>query len=106
MAGDAVASLFVGGFDAAGDLIYCGRITSGLSDRARRTLYTELASIRHDHLTISDSPDVTNDDGVRWVAPLIVARIEYREFTNRLRHAAFKGVEQASPLAAALPAQL
>ena len=54
MAGDAVSSLLVGGFDAAGDLIYCGRITSGLCERARRTLYTELAAIRHDHIAVSD----------------------------------------------------
>jgi bifunctional non-homologous end joining protein LigD len=101
----AVSSLLVGGFDAAGDLIYCGRITSGLSERARRTLYTELAAIRQPHSPFRMNPELAHN-GVQWVAPLIVARIEYREFTNRLRHAAFKGVEQASPLAAALPAQL
>ena len=83
--GEAVASLLVGGFDAVGDLIYCGRITSGLSDRARRTLYAELASTRRDRSPFRTSPDVTNDDGVRWVDPVIVARVEYREFTGLLR---------------------
>lgn len=104
--GEAVASLLVGGFDAVGDLIYCGRITSGLSDRARRTLYAELASTRRDRSPFRTSPDVTNDDGVRWVDPVIVARVEYREFTGLLPHAAFKGVEVADPLDAVVPPQL
>ena len=103
---EAVASLLVGGFDAVGDLIYCGRITSGLGDRARRTLYAELASTRRDRSPFRTSPDVTNDDGVRWVDPVIVVRVEYREFTGLLRHAAFKGVEVADPLDAVVPPAL
>ena len=93
---DAVSSLLVGGFDDTGDLIYCGRITSGLSERARRTLYAELALMRRTHSPFRTGPEVTYD-AVRWVEPVVVARIEYREFTGRLRHAAFKGVERADP---------
>ena len=42
----AVGSLLVGGHDdATGDLVYCGHITSGFSNRARRTLYELLTQI-------------------------------------------------------------
>ena len=62
--------------------------------------------MRRDRSPFRTSPDVTNDDGVRWVDPVIVARVEYREFTGLLRHAAFKGVEVADPLDAVVPPQL
>jgi ATP-dependent DNA ligase len=42
---DAVGSLLVGGYDDAGDLVYCGHISSDLSDRMRRTLYVQLSEI-------------------------------------------------------------
>jgi len=103
---EAVASLLVGGFDTTGDLVYCGRVTSGLGDRVRRSLYAELASMRRDRSPFRASRDVTNYDAVRWVEPVIVVRIEYREFTGLLRHAAFKGVEPADPLDAVVPPQV
>lgn len=41
---------------------------------------------------------------MRWVHPLLVGRIEYREFTGRLRHAAWKGLETAADPARRAPA--
>jgi len=72
-------SLLVGGFDGAGELVYCGRITSGLTERTRRTLYADLASKRRARSPFRIGPEIPACDGVRWVEPLIVARIEYRE---------------------------
>jgi bifunctional non-homologous end joining protein LigD len=79
---EAVSSLLVGGFDGAGELVYCGRITSGLTERTRRTLYADLASMRRARSPFRIGPEIPACDGVRWVEPLIVARIEYREFTG------------------------
>ena len=44
-----------------------------------------------------------NDSRVHWVEPLVVGRIEYREFTGRLRHPAWKGVLNVDAFTVRLP---
>lgn len=88
---DTIGALMVGAHDAAGDLTYCGTVSIGFSQRARRELRSQLSRIGR-----SASPFqaglVADDSRVHWVEPLVVGRVEYREFTVRLRHPAWKGV--------------
>ena len=54
----------------------------------RRALYVQLSEIRSPaSLFRSNEPD-TDSGRVRWVKPVLVGRVEYREFTGRRRHAA------------------
>jgi bifunctional non-homologous end joining protein LigD len=84
-------------------MVYCAHITTGFSERNRRVLYECLSQIG------CADPPFTNIDSqafgsqVRWVLPLLVGRVEYREFTGRLRHAAWKGIDQADPSTVHLP---
>jgi bifunctional non-homologous end joining protein LigD len=100
----AVGSLLVGGFTPAGDLICAGRIISGFSERERRRLYLALSGVgcAAPPFDFMDPRDYSA--AVQWVRPLIVGRVQYRQFTGRLRHAAWKGMYVgADPLLAALP---
>ena len=89
---DAVGALVVGAHDAAGDLTYCGTISIGFSHRARRDLCLGLSRIHRDSSPFRATDLAADNPRVHWVQPLMVSRIEYREFTGRLRHAAWKGV--------------
>lgn len=87
-----IGALLVGAHDATGNFVYCGTLTVGFTEQQRRELYRHLFP-----LVVEASPfhsvGLTAHDGrVRWVTPLVVGRVEYRDFTGRLRHPAWKGV--------------
>ncbi|HEX9177275.1 MAG TPA: non-homologous end-joining DNA ligase [Mycobacterium sp.] len=100
---DAVGSLLVGGYNVAGDLVYCGHVSSGFSDRMRRALYVQLSEIRSPASPFRSSHPDPDTGRVRWVKPVLVGRVEYREFTGRLRHAAWKGAQAVDPRLAVVP---
>ena len=100
---DSIGSLLVGAHDDAGQMVYCAHITSGFSDRARRALYECLSEIGCSDPPFTNIEPDSYGPHVRWVSPLLVGRAEYREFTGRLRHAAWKGIEQADPKTVHLP---
>jgi bifunctional non-homologous end joining protein LigD len=85
-------------------LQYCAHITSGFADRARRALYEALSEIGCADPPFTNVEPDSHGPHVRWVRPLLVGRVEYREFTTRLRHASWKGVEHTDPMTVQLPA--
>ena len=99
-----LGSVLVGAYDRAGNFVYCGRIMSGFTNRARRDLSIRLSEISC--ATSPFQPPPVDKHGVRWVTPQLVGRVEYREYTSQLRHAAWKGLAAAGPAAAHLPIQL
>lgn len=88
----AVRSLLVGGYRLSGELVYLGEVGTGFTQQQRRELAGQLAAAAHpDHpFTAEHSP--TRISNVRWVRPVLVGTIEYREITRRLRHSSWKGV--------------
>ena len=99
-----LGSVLVGAYDRAGNFVYCGRIMSGFTNRARRDLSIRLSEIGC--ATSPFQPPPVDKHGVRWVTPQLVGRVEYREYTSQLRHAAWKGLAAVEPAAAHLPIQL
>ena len=85
-------ALLVGAHDAAGDLTYCGTISVGFTERARRDLGCRLLKLRQETSPFRSTDPTADASRVCWVDPLIVGRVEFREFTGRLRHAAWKGM--------------
>lgn len=96
----AVGALLVGAYDAAGDFVYAGTITAGFSHKARRNLYTLLCAARCDRSPFSGNLSV--GPAVRWVWPVLVGRVEYRQYTRVLRHASWKGMTDVDPARAVL----
>jgi bifunctional non-homologous end joining protein LigD len=99
-----VGSLLVGPYNDTGVLVYCGQVSSGLTERMRRALGSQLAEIRWSRSPFSGSPPVSADSSVNWVKPLLVVEVDYREFTGRLRHPSLKGLADIAPERVTLPA--
>jgi bifunctional non-homologous end joining protein LigD len=98
-----VGALLVGAHDATGDLTYCGTISVGFTDRARRGLGFRLARMRQEASPFRLTDLAVDDRRACWVEPVVVGRVEFREFTGRLRHAAWKGVVDVDARGVSLP---
>ncbi|WP_085477328.1 ATP-dependent DNA ligase [Rathayibacter oskolensis] len=77
--------------DADGVLAYSGRVGTGFSDRERRGLVDRLAEHATDEPAVS--VPVEESRGVRWVSPVLVGEVRYRERTasGTLRHSVWRG---------------
>ena len=71
-------SLIVGYYDK-GKLVYAGKVGTGYSEEALRTLGAELAALEQ-----ADSPfiGVTKTKGTHWVKPRLVVQVGFSEWTQ------------------------
>ena len=67
-----------------GELAYCGRAGSGLGEAVRRDLQRRIAAL-------GAGPPLSADKEHRWVQPLLVCEVEYREYSlsGNVRNAVF-----------------
>ncbi|QKJ19159.1 ATP-dependent DNA ligase [Microbacterium hominis] len=88
-----IGSLLVGVPDADGALRYAGRVGSGFSESALRTLESALTALRTDVDPFEGVPDLDARDAL-WVRPDLVGEVEFAEFTpgGILRHARWRGL--------------
>lgn len=93
-AGGPLAALLLGAYDDSGDLVYIGSVGTGFTDRVRRELRSNLNEIARPDSPFSVPVPRADTVGATWVAPAIVAIVEYREqsASRRLRHPSFKGI--------------
>jgi bifunctional non-homologous end joining protein LigD len=87
-----IGSLLVG-VPTADGLHYCGRVGSGLSERALATLLDQLAPLVVDTDPFADTPAADASDAI-WVQPTVVAEVEFAEWspTGTLRQARWRGL--------------
>jgi ATP-dependent DNA ligase len=103
-ASNAVDSLLVGYYQGR-DLIYAGHIRAGLVPESRRALLSHFAGLSIEHCPFRNLPERTKGrwgEGLtaedmskcRWLAPQLVAPVEFLEWTPelRLRHPRFVGL--------------
>lgn len=89
-----VGALLIGAYTPDGRLAFLGSVSSGLTNAQRRALTAGLPELsRPDSPFAAPLPDVERRTA-RWVEPLLVVDVAYRELTKggRLRHPSFRGV--------------
>lgn len=91
----AIGSLVMGVFEDKG-LRHVGRVGTGYSQAVARDLFDRLQSFRHDESPFSGKLTGLERRDVRFVAPELVAEVEFRGWTAdaHLRHASFRGVRE------------
>ena len=66
------------------ELVYCGRVGSGLGEANRREARSQLAEL-------GEGEPLSEDSTHRWVEPVLVCEVEFREYSmdGHLRHPVF-----------------
>ncbi|GAA2235200.1 ATP-dependent DNA ligase [Herbiconiux moechotypicola] len=84
--------------DARGRLVYAGRVGSGFTERQLDEITARLAPLELTSGTARPLPPVDDVPALdardaRWVEPLLVAEVEFAEWTSsgRIRHAVWRG---------------
>lgn len=88
-------ALLLGYYDAKG-LRYCGRVGTGFTDATLKALSRQLKSLKTADCPFAVPPRRDELGGVTWVRPMLVAEVEYQEWTSdgRLRQPSFEGLRE------------
>lgn len=88
-----VGSLVLGAYDDQGILRYVGNVGTGFTMAVRRKLKEKLATLERRTSPLGTDATAAEEHGiVRWVEPVIVVDVDYREYLpGGLRHPSFKG---------------
>ncbi|PQP13935.1 ATP-dependent DNA ligase [Rhodococcus opacus] len=88
-----VGSLVLGAYDDQGVLRYVGNVGTGFTMAVRRQLQEKLATLERRTSPLGTDAAAAEEHGiVRWVEPVIVVDVAYREYQpGGLRHPSFKG---------------
>ena len=88
-----VSSLLLGVY-AGEELVYAGRAGTGFSEADRRALAARFEAVRRKEPPFKSAPEPRANEKISWLEPLLVAEIEFAEWTDedRLRQARFRGL--------------
>lgn len=79
-----------------GGLRYAGKVGTGFNQQSLKELAEKLAPLQRASSPFVDPPRAAEARDVQWVAPKLVAEIEFTEFTqdHRMRHPSFRGLRE------------
>jgi bifunctional non-homologous end joining protein LigD len=91
-----LGALLVGVHDDDGRLIYAGQVGTGFSGKALREMQQRLTELATDQSPFADLDSIAPRErrGAHWVRPILVASVEFRNWTaeGRLRAPSYKGL--------------
>ncbi|MFI5719392.1 non-homologous end-joining DNA ligase [Nocardia sp. NPDC051750] len=86
-------SLVLAGHDDTGQLVHLGNVGTGFTQAGRRALRARLGEIAREDPLFTLAAARGRPTVVHWVDPVLVADIEYREYTgDGLRHPSWRGL--------------
>src|SRR5262249_14731277 len=90
-------ALLIGYLDAAGRLVYAGKVGTGFDQAMLRRLHAMLADLEQPGPAFAPSAIQSRAlpaRGVHWVRPRLVAQVAFTEWTEdgQLRHPRFRGL--------------
>jgi bifunctional non-homologous end joining protein LigD len=85
-------SLMLGTFNNKKEFLYHGNVGTGFTEESLKNIHTELSKYITEKMPYSKRPPESRD--AIWVEPVLVAEIEFTEWTRdqTLRHPSFKGL--------------
>jgi bifunctional non-homologous end joining protein LigD len=85
-------ALLLGTFDDNNKLLYHGNVGTGFNEKLLKDIHNQLSKLSTDKCPFSVKPKGLKSP--TWVNPVLVAEIEFTEWTseNNLRHPSFKGM--------------
>ncbi|MCV7240574.1 non-homologous end-joining DNA ligase [Mycolicibacterium celeriflavum] len=86
-----LGAVLVGAYTPAGQLRFCGVVSAGLTEAARRRLTEAVKPLQRSACPFRDVPADFAPYAV-WVHPQLVGDVEFREFRGSLRHPSLKGL--------------
>ncbi|WP_430334634.1 non-homologous end-joining DNA ligase [Rhodococcus sp. ACT016] len=100
-----VGSLLLAAHDDDGRLVYIGHVGTGFTGASRRALLEKLEPLERPTSPLDAAPPARESRDARWVEPLLVGDVEYREYAGGgLRHPSWKGLrDDKSPGEVDLP---
>ncbi len=89
-------SLVLGYYNDAGKLVYCGNVGTGFNEQTIKTVYEQLKKIEQPASPFAGPIDDPRSRDVRWVAPRLVAEVQFSDWTEggNLRHPSFVGIRE------------
>lgn len=95
-----IGSLLIGLYDDSGQLVYAGRVRSGLSNRHLDNLKAKMSPLERTAPPLKAPPPLVGRTVV-WVTPELVVEVKFAEITSsgRVRHAVFLGLREDKPAA-------
>jgi bifunctional non-homologous end joining protein LigD len=93
-----LGSLLLGVHDAAGKLVYAGKVGSGFNDTSLAQVSAQLKKLAADKSPFTKR---VPESGVHWVKPVLVAEVTFSEWTGdgHLRHPVFHALRTDKPAA-------
>lgn len=93
-----IKSLLIGLHDDDGQLVYAGRVRSGLSGRHLEQLRARLAPLTRKHSPLA-TPPALRGESVVWVNPQLVVEVKFLEITpsGKVRHAVYVAMREDKP---------
>lgn len=90
-------ALLLGYHDAAGDLVYAGRVGTGFNDATLKQLHGKFQKLIQKTSPFSNLRGTTGQArGVTWLAPKLVGQVQFSNWTGdkQLRHPSFQGLRE------------
>ncbi len=95
-------ALLLGYHDQGKKLVYAGRVGTGFNEKTLGTLHRKLSKLVQRGSPFSNLSGTTGDArDVSWVKPMLVAEVEFSNWTDEklLRHPSFQGLREDKPAA-------